>query len=55
MTLRVREKEQRKMATLVAKQSQQMLELLAAKQEELKQEVVKELVSIRIKLEQKTK
>jgi hypothetical protein len=47
MTLRVREKEQRKMATLVAKQSQQMLELLAAKQEELKQEVVKELVSIR--------
>jgi len=55
MTLRVREKEQRKMATLVAKQSQQMLELLAAKQEELKQEVVKELVSIRIKLGQKTK
>ncbi|XP_052102140.1 hillarin-like isoform X1 [Mytilus californianus] len=43
MTIRVREKEQRKMANLVEKQSQQMLQLLAAKQEELKQEVAQEL------------
>lgn len=45
MTLRIREKEQRKMATLVAKQSQQMLQLLADKQEEIKQEMAHELVS----------
>lgn len=44
MTLRIREKEQRKMATLVAKQSQQMLQLLADKQEEIKQEMAQELV-----------
>lgn len=43
MTLRIREKEQRKMATLVAKQSQQMLQLLADKQEEIKQEMAHEL------------
>ncbi|KAK6188332.1 hypothetical protein SNE40_004527 [Patella caerulea] len=43
MTLRLREKGQRATSEMVKKQSTQMLKLLATKQEELKQEIVKEL------------
>ncbi|ESP03308.1 hypothetical protein LOTGIDRAFT_137570, partial [Lottia gigantea] len=43
MTLRLREKGQRATSEMVKKQSTQMLQMLAAKQEELKQEIVKEL------------
>lgn len=46
MTLRLKEKEQKKTASLVIKQSEQMLELLAAKKEELKKDLEKELKAI---------
>ncbi|XP_060072641.1 hillarin-like [Ylistrum balloti] len=43
MTMRIREKEQKVTSTMVARQSKQMLQLLAAKKEEIKQEIVEEI------------
>ena len=43
MTLRIKEKEQAMTSNLVQKQSHQMLELLAAKKEELKRDLEREL------------
>lgn len=43
MTLRLREKEQMRTATMVKKQSEQMLHLIAQKQQELKRELETEL------------
>ena len=46
MTLRIQKKEQQETSGMVAKQSQQMLELLKVKQEEARQELAQELVSL---------
>ena len=43
MTMRLKEREQKMTSDLVQKQSQQMLDLLAAKKEELKRDLEKEL------------
>ena len=45
MSMRLQSKAQLQTATLVKKHSEQMLELLKSKQEELKQELVDEIVS----------
>ena len=51
LTLRIQKEEQQKTSSMVQKHSQQMLDLLKSKEDELKQQLEMELVSTLTKLE----